>query len=75
MPCDWPWSRAYFSYQGLAMPCCIVATPDRANFGSMRDDGVGTIWNGPRYDAFRSQLTSDEPPAICKTCAVYSQTF
>jgi MoaA/NifB/PqqE/SkfB family radical SAM enzyme len=73
--CDWPWSRAYVSYQGLAMPCCIVATPDRANFGSMRDEGVATIWNGPQYDAFRTQLASDEPPAICKTCAVYSQTF
>jgi hypothetical protein len=41
----------------------------------MRDEGVATIWNGPQYDAFRTQLASDEPPAICKTCAVYSQTF
>src|SRR5205823_10474988 len=37
--CDWPWRGAYLSYQGLAMPCCMVATPDRVNFGNMIDLG------------------------------------
>ena len=73
--CDWPWARAYVSYQGLAMPCCLVATPDRAHFGSMRDSGVEPIWNGPSYETFRNRLASDEPPDICKSCAVYAQTF
>ncbi|HEX5103083.1 MAG TPA: radical SAM protein [Pirellulaceae bacterium] len=73
--CDWPWARSYVSYQGLAMPCCIVATPDRANFGSMKDEGVEAIWNGPSYRRFRDQLASDEPPEVCKSCAVYAQTF
>jgi radical SAM protein with 4Fe4S-binding SPASM domain len=73
--CDWPWSGAYLSYEGLAMPCCMVATPDRINFGSMAERDVREIWNSESYEAFRDQLDSDEPPDICRSCAVYNGTF
>ncbi len=73
--CDWPWRGAYVSYQGLAMPCCMVATPDRANFGNMATEGVAAIWNGPAYEAFRHQLSSEEPPEVCRSCSIYSGTF
>jgi radical SAM protein with 4Fe4S-binding SPASM domain len=73
--CDWPWARAYVSYQGLAMPCCTIATPDRFNFGNMTAEGVESIWNGAAYEAFRAQLSSEEPPEICRTCSVYHRTF
>ena len=33
--CSWPWRGAYVSYQGLAMPCCMVATPDRIQLGNV----------------------------------------
>jgi MoaA/NifB/PqqE/SkfB family radical SAM enzyme len=74
-PCDWPWSGAYVSYDGLAMPCCMVATPDRANFGGMAERGVLEVWNGPEYEAFRRALDSDDPPAICSACSIYRGTF
>jgi radical SAM protein with 4Fe4S-binding SPASM domain len=73
--CDWPWSGAYLSYQGDAMPCCMVATPDRSNFGNMATHGVRAIWDGEAYQTFRQQLDSAEPPEICRTCSVYSGTF
>ncbi|HJW56759.1 MAG TPA: radical SAM protein [Burkholderiaceae bacterium] len=73
--CDWPWRGAYVSYDGKAMPCCMVATPDRANFGDMVRDDAATIWNGNEYSNFRARLISDEPPEICRGCAVYSGTF
>jgi MoaA/NifB/PqqE/SkfB family radical SAM enzyme len=73
--CDWPWHGPYISYQGLAMPCCMIATPDRLNFGSMAERGVETIWNGPDYTAFRLRLASDDPPEICTSCSVYTRTF
>src|SRR5439155_190590 len=38
--CDWPWRGAYVSYQGLAMPCCMVATPDRVQLGNMAKEGA-----------------------------------
>jgi radical SAM protein with 4Fe4S-binding SPASM domain len=73
--CDWPWRGAYISYDGHAMPCCMVATPDRIHFGNMARDGVQTIWNNDDYEAFRKRLDSDDPPEICRSCAVYRGTF
>ena len=73
--CDWPWRGAYVSFDGLAMPCCMVATPDRANLGNMVQIGVEPIWNGPAYRDFREALSSDTPPEVCRSCAIYSGTF
>lgn len=73
--CDWPWTGAYFSYQGYAMPCCMVSTPDRINFGNISDLGAEGLWNGPRYQEFRAQLSSDEPPDVCRSCSVYKGIF
>ena len=73
--CDWPWRGAYVAYSGEAMPCCMVATPDRANFGNMARDGVAPIWHGEPYNTFRDKLASDSPPDICRGCAVYRGMF
>jgi len=73
--CSWPWTGAYISYDGQAMPCCMVATPDRASLGNVADDGVEVIWNGDAYRSFRSRLASDTPPEVCSSCSVYSGTF
>lgn len=73
--CDWPWRGAYVSYQGLAMPCCMVATPDRATLGDMAASGVDAVWNGPEYRAFRDALSSETPPEVCRSCSIYSGTF
>jgi MoaA/NifB/PqqE/SkfB family radical SAM enzyme len=73
--CDWPWHGPYITYDGLSMPCCMIATPDRLNFGSMAQQGVEAIWNGEAYETFRARLASDEPPEICTSCSVYTRTF
>lgn len=73
--CDWPWRGAYIAYSGEAMPCCMVATPDRMNFGSMTRDGVAQVWNNEAYREFRDRLASDDPPDICRGCAVYQGKF
>jgi radical SAM protein with 4Fe4S-binding SPASM domain len=73
--CNWPWQGAYISYQGYAMPCCMVSTPDRVNFGNMVEQGVEATWNGAAYQQFRQQLASDEPPDVCRSCSIYSGTF
>jgi radical SAM protein with 4Fe4S-binding SPASM domain len=75
MRCDWPWRGSYISYDGKAMPCCMVATPDRIHFGDMAKDGVATVWHNEAYEEFRTQLSSDDPPEVCRSCAVYSGTF
>lgn len=73
--CDWPWRGAYISFDGRAMPCCMVATPDRIAFGNMVTDGVHAVWNNAAYNRFRQELSSGDPPEVCRTCAVYSGTF
>lgn len=73
--CDWPWRGTYISYDGKAMPCCMVATPDRISMGDMAQDGVAQVWNNQAYTAFREQLGSGTPPEVCRSCAVYSGTF
>jgi radical SAM protein with 4Fe4S-binding SPASM domain len=73
--CDWPWRGAHVAYSGEAMPCCMVSTPDRVNFGSMAQNGVVRVWNSDAYRRFRERLASDDPPEICRGCAVYQGTF
>ena len=73
--CDWPWRGAYVSYDGRAMPCCMIATPDRVNFGNMADHGAAAVWNNAEYHEFRDRLSSDDPPEVCRSCAVYHGTF
>lgn len=73
--CSWPWDGAYISYQGYSMPCCMISTPDRLNFGRITQQGVEATWNGPEYEAFRAQLSSDDPPEVCRSCALYRGVF
>lgn len=73
--CDWPYRGGYISYDGLAMPCCMISTPDRLNFGNVARRGFASIWRSPAYESFRQRLASDDPPEICRSCAIYSGTF
>jgi radical SAM protein with 4Fe4S-binding SPASM domain len=73
--CGWPWDGAYISYQGYSMPCCMISTPDRLNFGKITEQGVEATWNGAQYEAFRAQLSSDDPPEVCRSCALYRGIF
>jgi radical SAM protein with 4Fe4S-binding SPASM domain len=73
--CDWPWRSAYFTYDGRAMPCCMIGLPERLNFGSVAEQGFLNIWNGEEYRRFRAQLDSGDPPAVCRTCSLYQGTF
>lgn len=73
--CDWPWRGAYISYDGQAMPCCMVSTPDRANLGDMARAGVVRVWDGEAYGTFRRALDGRDPPAVCRSCALYAGTF
>lgn len=73
--CSWPWTAAYFSYDGHAMPCCMVSTPDRMNFGKLAGQGFVELWENEAYQEFRARLDSDSPPEICRACSIYKGTF
>ncbi|RPJ82494.1 MAG: radical SAM protein, partial [Acidobacteria bacterium] len=58
--CSWPWTGAYISYQGYMMPCCMVSTPDRVNFGNVTGRSIADVWNSGDFNAFRAQLESGQ---------------
>jgi radical SAM protein with 4Fe4S-binding SPASM domain len=53
----------------------MVATPDRIKFGNMAEEGVAEVWNNAAYASFRNRLASEQPPEVCRSCAVYNGTF
>lgn len=76
--CRWPWEQLYVTAAGELLPCCMVATADRASFGNVFDgtsDGLRRRWHSEEAQAFRRALASDSPPEVCRGCALYRGTF
>ena len=73
--CDWPWSSAYVSFQGYALPCCIASSPDVMQLGLINAENLEAVWNGPAYQDFRAKLASSTPPEICRSCSIYNGMF
>ncbi|HJV62762.1 MAG TPA: radical SAM/SPASM domain-containing protein [Albitalea sp.] len=77
--CRWPWEQLYVTAAGELLPCCMVATADRASFGKVFDgdpgDGLLRRWHGAPAREFREALAGSEPPAVCRGCALYHGTF
>ncbi len=75
--CRWPWEGIYLSAAGELMPCCMVASADRASFGTVARHRTGLLerWHGEAARAFRQALASEQPPAVCRSCALYRGTF
>ena len=72
--CRRPWTLMYFTAHGRAIPCCIAPFSmrgyDSFTLGDATQQGLRDIWNGPRYQEFRSALLSDAPPRACASCGL-----
>jgi radical SAM protein with 4Fe4S-binding SPASM domain len=73
--CERPWLDPYVGHDGTVQPCCMVMGNDRAAFGNAFEDGFATVWSGERARGFRAALLSDDPPDVCKGCALYHGVF
>jgi MoaA/NifB/PqqE/SkfB family radical SAM enzyme len=79
--CRWPWDQLYVTAAREMLPCCMVATADRASFGKISPGtptNAGSLldrWHGEAAQAFRAALASESPPQVCKSCALYHGTF
>ena len=74
--CTWPWDAAYVTSAGVVQPCCMVMGDDRVALGNLTESSFPDIWTGPEYREFRTRLASaDDPPEVCRGCALYQQTF
>jgi radical SAM protein with 4Fe4S-binding SPASM domain len=72
--CERPWRELHVGASGEALPCARANTAQRLNLGNMRRDGVVRVWNNDAYREFRSRVASQEPPDLCRRCAVYEGT-
>lgn len=72
--CRRPWAVMYFTANGRALPCCIAPFSQRGyenyTLGDASQQTLQAIWNGPRYQAFRKSLKSDNPAETCKSCGL-----
>jgi radical SAM protein with 4Fe4S-binding SPASM domain len=69
--CRRPWRSLHVGASGEALPCPAANTAQRLNLGNMRRDGVVRVWNNDAYREFRERLASDNPPQLCRSCALY----
>jgi MoaA/NifB/PqqE/SkfB family radical SAM enzyme len=72
--CRRPWTLMYVTAHGRVIPCCIAPFSmrgyDSFTLGDATQQSLREIWNGPRYQAFRSALLSDIPPRACASCGL-----
>ena len=72
--CRRPWTTAYITANGNALPCCMApfASVDYGSLcmGNIWKTGFSTIWNSEKYRAWRRALLSADPPVPCSGCGV-----
>jgi len=73
--CMRPWTTAYITANGNALPCCIApfATSDYESLklGNVFEQPFGDLWNAERYQEWRARLLSDTPHPACAGCGVF----
>jgi MoaA/NifB/PqqE/SkfB family radical SAM enzyme len=73
--CMRPWTTAYITANGNALPCCIApfATSDYESLklGNVFEQPFVEIWNDKRYQKWRRELLSDKPHPACTGCGVH----
>lgn len=65
--CREPWEKTSIQYNGDVWPCCVI---DRS-YGNLHTQSFEEIWNGPKYQALRASLLSDQPYQVCVDCPFY----
>jgi len=70
--CQRPWSLAYVTANGNVLPCCISpwVAHDYAGLilGNAFGEPFGKIWDGARYQKFRTDFETATPPDPCRGC-------
>ena len=73
--CLRPWTTAYITANGNALPCCIspFATTlyDDLILGNVWEQGFSEIWNAEPYRRWREALLGPTPHQACTGCGVY----
>jgi len=70
--CQRPWTLAYVTANGNVLPCCVSPWVARDYAGLILGNAFGEpfekIWNGARYQRFRTDFETSTPPDPCRGC-------
>jgi radical SAM protein with 4Fe4S-binding SPASM domain len=70
--CQRPWTLSYVTANGNVLPCCISPWVAKNYTGTILgnafEQGFSNIWNGERYQRFRTEFESNTPPDPCRGC-------
>ena len=73
--CRRPNTVMYITANGNVLPCCIspFSTIDYPSLilGNAFKTPLADIWNGNKYNRFRRQIISLDPPKCCQGCGVF----
>lgn len=72
--CQRPWTLAYVTANGNVLPCCISpwVARDYAGLvlGNAFSERFESIWDGTRYQQFRTDFETATPPDPCRGCGL-----
>jgi MoaA/NifB/PqqE/SkfB family radical SAM enzyme len=72
--CQRPWTVSYVTANGNVLPCCIAPWSAKnyrgAVLGNVLEQEFAAVWNGERYQQFRTDFESDVPPDPCRGCGL-----
>jgi MoaA/NifB/PqqE/SkfB family radical SAM enzyme len=72
--CQRPWTTAYITANGNALPCCMAHWADTDYrdliLGNIWEERFEQIWNDMSYQDWRRGLLSPHPPSACRGCGV-----
>lgn len=65
-PCPWLFERAFISSDMRIVPCCVLSSPDIADFGNAKE--FVKEWNNSTYQHFRRMHLEGRIPKYCRSC-------
>jgi MoaA/NifB/PqqE/SkfB family radical SAM enzyme len=70
--CQRPWTLAYVTANGNVLPCCVSPWVARDYAGLILGNAFAErfekIWDGTRYQQFRTDFETTTPPDPCRGC-------
>ena len=69
--CFAPWDVPVIDKDGRVFPCCYALSHATAIMGDLHQASANDIWQGERFDAFRTAIVDGRTmPEICRSCPV-----
>lgn len=65
--CIWPFRRAYITFTGEVIPCCMRPAP-KYSMGNILHTDFKEIWNSEKYHSLRKQLSMNDSCEMCEKC-------